>query len=94
MSLGALWLTSEALRRSDSLGEALVRPHLRSVTSRLADNRASLHSIDVRLETLERQVKMLMTRHQAPAGLGDETQALRDAVDEARRFNPSSIYHA
>jgi len=94
MSLGALWLTSEALRRSDGMGEALVRPHLREVKSRLADNTAMLHSIDVRLETLERQVKILMSVRQAPAELGEQTQAIRDTVEDVRRFDPSSVYHA
>jgi len=94
MSLGALWLTSEALRRSDGMGEALVRPHLREVKSRLADNRATLHSIDVRLEKLEHQVKILMSVRRAPAELGEQTQAIRDAVEDVRRFDPSSVYHA
>jgi len=94
MSLGALWLTSEALRRSDGLGEALVRPHLREVKSRLADNRATPHSIDVRLETIERQVKILMSANRAPAELVEQTQVMRDAVEDVRRFDPSSVYHA
>ena len=94
MAFAAIWFTTEALRRADGKGDALIRPYIRDIKSRLSDNQALLLELDKRLGAIERKVENLQHETHASSELQGQVEAVRYGVDQARNFQPSSIYNA
>jgi len=94
MAFGSIWLTAEALRRVDSKGDALIKPYVRDIKARLADNRMLLAELDSRLVSIERQVEVLKSDHQGASDLAEQVDVVRYGLDQARSFKPSNVYNA
>jgi hypothetical protein len=94
LSLAAIWMTSEALRRTDGKGEALIRPHVRDIKLRIADNQNLLTQLDNRLVDIERQIGVLKSDRLDTTGLAEQVDAVRYGLDKARSFRPSTVYNA
>jgi len=94
MAFVAIWITTEALRRADGKGDALIRPYVRDIKSRLAENRSLLAELDSRLADIERQVDILKADRQGSAELAEQVGVVRYGLDQARRFSPSNVFNA
>ncbi|NQV98848.1 MAG: hypothetical protein HQ483_04065 [Rhodospirillales bacterium] len=94
VALIACWFTAEALRRAESNGDAVVKPHLRNVNARLRESRSLIDEMDSRLRRIERQVEVLKIDHRAAQGLDDQTRELRKTLDQARDFVPTRAMSA
>jgi len=94
MAFGAIWFTTEAIRRADGKGDALIRPYIRDIKSRMANNQTLLIELDKRLEAIERKVENIQYANHAPPDLQDQVEAMRYGIDQAKTFQPSSVYNA
>lgn len=94
IALISVWFTSEALRRAESHGDAVVKPHLRAVNARIREGRTLMDEIDSRLRKVERQVEILKLDQRAAQDLKSQTQDLRQSVDEVRDFVPTRAMSA
>ena len=94
IALISVWFTSEALRRAESHGDAVVKPHLRNVNARIREGRGMIDEIDSRLRRIERQVEILKIDHRAAQGLDEQTKELRNSLDEVRDFVPTRAMSA
>jgi len=94
MALVSVWITAEALRRADGKGDALIKPYVRDIKARLANNRMLLAELDSRLVNIERQVEILKSDRQGADGLAEQVDAVRYGLEQARSFKPSNVYNA
>ncbi len=94
VALISVWFTSEALRRAESHGDAVVKPHLRNVNARIQESRSLIDEIDSRLRRIEQQVEVLKIDHRAANALDDQTKDLRKSLDQARDFVPTRVMSA
>jgi len=94
VALISVWFTSEALRRAESHGDAVVKPHLKNVNARIRESRSLLDEIDSRLRRVEQQVEVLKIDHRGAQELDDQTKELRKTLDQARDFVPTRVMSA
>ena len=89
MAFVAVWFTSEAVKRLDFNHEALLRPYLRKINAALDEQREAGRAMQARLETLEKQVRILKLRAETPQASIHEAPAVQPVVGELQRFTPS-----
>jgi hypothetical protein len=94
MALGAIWFTTEALKRMDVYGTALVTPFVKQMELSLSEARAQTLVLDQRLIELERKVGILRMEHRAAPQIPGDTKAIGQGIDEAQRFTPTNVYNA
>jgi len=94
MGLGAIWFTTEALKRMDDYGTALVKPFVKQMELSLSEARAQSLALEQRLEDLERKVGILRMDHQAVPQIPEDMKSIRQRIDEAQQFTPTNVYNA
>lgn len=89
MAFGAIWFTSEAVKRTDNNHDARLRPYFGKVNKALDENRDAVRVLHARLEKLEKQVHLLKLAHAVPQSVERETAAIHAGIDELQRFTPN-----
>lgn len=89
MAFGAIWFTTEVLKRVDSRNEAWLKPHLRKINAAVDQNHETLLALKKRMDQLDHEVRMLKLKAELPAAVEQETADIRQGLDENQRFTPS-----
>lgn len=89
MAFGAIWFTSEAVKRVDTRNDAMLRPHFRKINAAIDENRDALRSLQDRLAKLEKQVHILRLNAELPSAVAEESAALRSAFGNPQHFTPT-----
>ena len=96
IALGALWFTSEVIKRFDGQARLLLKPELVAVNADLAHADQTVRTLERRVADLERQVRILRKTAGDPT-VGEEVgfaAVIPTGAFEARHFTPSQIYNA
>ncbi len=101
IALGALWFTSEVIKRFDGHSRLLLKPEMGVVNAELAEARANAITLDRRVADLERQLRMVRRVSgdqspvdEAPAPMMPTGVLSPSVVFEARHFTPSQFHTA
>ena len=89
MAFGAIWFTSEALRRVDTRNDAMLKPHLGRIHQLVDKNQETLKSLKKRLDQLEKQVRILKLSAELPSEIERETASLQAGLTDLQRFSPT-----
>ncbi len=89
MAFGAIWFTSEAVRRVDTRNDAMLRPHFRKINAALDENRDAVRALQARLATLEKQVHILKLNAEFPSVVVEESAAIQSGLDNLQHFTPT-----
>jgi len=89
MALGAIWFTSEAMRRIDARNDVMLKPHLRKIFAAVDENEETLRSLRKRMEGLEKQVHLLKIKADLPPEIEQETAVIRSELNDQERFTPT-----
>ncbi len=89
MAFGAIWFTSEALKRVDNYNDARLRPHLTKIHQAVGDVNESLNGLKKRLDLLEKKVHVLKLNADLPPAIEQEISAFHTDIKETPNFNPS-----
>jgi len=89
MAFGAIWFTSEALKRVDGYSDARLKPHLNKINQVVGDVHETLDGLKERLSLLEKQVHILKLNADLPPVIEQEVSALHSDINQARGFTPS-----
>lgn len=89
MAFGAIWFTSEALKRVDSYNDARLRPHLKKVHQAVGEVWETLNGLKGRLDLLEKKVHVLKLNADLPPVIEQEVNALYAGINKARDSFPS-----
>ena len=88
MAFGAIWFTSEALKRLDFNQEALLRPYLRKINQAFDEQRDANRALQARVESLEKQVRVLKLHAETAVGQR-ELSTIAPVASEAQHYAPS-----
>ncbi len=88
MAFGAIWFTSEAVRRVDTRNDAMLRPHFRKINAAIEKNYQVALSLQARLEKLERQVHTLKLKAELPSAVV-ESAAIQSGLNNLQHFTPT-----
>lgn len=92
MAFGAIWFTSEAAKRNDMRGKALLKPHIGVFEEALQRSDARIKELERRLAASEREIKILRAKDAATVEREDPMpEAL---MPPASGFRPSQAYNA
>ena len=72
LSFGALWFTSEILKRIDGHTETAIKPHLKAFETSLGNHADALDRLSRRMDTLEVDVRTLKAQGQSTVGMEHE----------------------
>jgi len=89
MAFGAIWFTSEAVKRVDNNSDARLRPHFNKINKALDENRDAIRVLHARLEKLEKQVHLLKLVGEVPQTIEAEATAVHAGINELQRFTPT-----
>lgn len=89
MAFGAIWFTSEALKRVDNYNDAKLRPHLNKINQAVRGVGESLRTLKERMEMLEKQVHTLQLRADIPPAIQHEASALQADIHKAQQSIPT-----
>ena len=89
MAFGAIWFTSEALRRIDTRNDAMLKPHLSRIHQSVDKNQETLKSLKKRLDQLEKQVRILKLSAELPPEIEREAASLQAGLTDLQRFTPT-----
>lgn len=89
LAFGAIWFTSEALKRVDSYNDARLRPHIGKVNRTIDDVQETIRSMKGRMERLEKQIHILRLNAELPPVIESETAALQSDLRKTENFIPS-----
>ncbi len=89
MAFGAIWFTSEALKRVDSYNDARLKPHIGKVYRAIDEVHETLVSLAGRMELLEKQVRVLNLNAELPPGIERGTAVLRADLVKTEHIIPS-----
>ena len=89
MAFGAIWFTSEALRRVDTRNDAMLKPHLGRIHQSVDKNQETLKSLKKRLDQLEKQVRILKLNAELPPEIERQTASLQSGLTDLQRFSPT-----
>ncbi|MDA1089606.1 MAG: hypothetical protein O3A85_04750 [Proteobacteria bacterium] len=89
MAFGAIWFTSEALKRVDSFNAARLKPHMGKVHRAIDEFHETVLSLKRRMEALEKDVRMLKVKGDLSPLLERDTAALQAELGKAQQFIPS-----
>lgn len=85
ISLTALWFAAEALRRLDTRGDGMIRPHLRSLKVRLSETNARISDLEARLAQAENRLTATRMESRAARDLAEETRSIRHGLQRFRK---------
>ena len=88
MAFGAIWFTSEALKRVDNFNTARMKPHIGKVYRAIDGVNETILSLQGRMERLEKQVRVLQLNTELPPAIERETMALQADLGETPKFVP------
>ncbi len=89
MAFGAIWFTSEAVKRTDNNSDVRLRPYFARVNKALDENREAVRALHARLEKVERQMQLMKLAHEVPQALERESAAIHAGINELQRFAPN-----
>jgi hypothetical protein len=89
MAFGAIWFTSEALKRVDSYNDACLRPHLMKIHQAVEEVNETLASLKGRLDLLEKKAHILRLNADLPPVIEQEAGALHADINKTRHYSPS-----
>ena len=89
MAFGAIWFTSEALKRVDSYNDARLKPHLNKIHQAVGEVNETLAGLKGRLDLLEKKVHVLRLNADLPPVIEQEVSALHADINKTRDFSPS-----
>ena len=89
MAFGAIWFTSEAVRRVDTRNDAMLRPHFRKINAAIEKNYQVVQSLQARLEKLEKQVHTLKLNAELPSAVVGESAAIQSGLNNLQHFTPT-----
>jgi hypothetical protein len=96
VALGALWLTSELIKRYDGQIAAAIKPHIQAFNAAIAENRRQMRTLEERLRSLEAELRAAgePATSAPPIPADDPWAAPRVAAQERRSFAPSEFADA
>jgi len=95
ISLTALWFAVEVLRRLDTRGDGMIRPHLRSLKVRLSETNARISDLESRLAQVETRLTATHMESRAARDLAEETRSIRHGLKRSRKATGHvQAYHA
>lgn len=89
MAFGAIWFTSEALKRVDSYNDARLKPHIGKVQRAIDEVQETVLSLRGRMEALEKDIRVLKIKNELSPILERDTAALRGDLGKVEQFTPS-----
>ena len=89
LAFGAIWFTSEALKRVDSYNDAKLRPHLLKVQQAANGVNEILQALNGRVEQLERQIHTLKLKADLAPALEQEAAALQANLHKVHKSIPT-----
>jgi len=89
LAFGAIWFTSEALKRVDSYNDAKLRPHLLKVQQAANGVNETLQALNGRVELLERQIHTLKLKADLAPALEQEAAALQANLHKVHKSIPT-----
>jgi len=89
MAFGAIWFTSEAVKRIDNGSDARLRPQFRKIDKALDEDRAAMRALLARLEKLEKRVQLLTIAAEVPQSVSSEAAAIQTGINELQRYAPT-----
>ena len=89
MAFGAIWFTSEVLKRVDTRNDAMVKPHFHRISESVEENNETLKSLIKRLARLEKQVRIVMLNAELPQEITRETASLKSGLNDLQCFTPT-----
>jgi len=89
MAFGAIWFTTEALKRIDNYNDAKLKPHLNKINHAVKGVDDTLRTLRERLEQLESQVHTLKLKADIPPAIEQETSALHTEFQKAQQNIPT-----
>ena len=90
IALIAVWYTVEAVKRIDVRNEAAVRPHVSDIKRVVDEEARMLQAVSVRLEKIERDVRLLKLEGIEMADVEPHITATRRAVNRVRQYYPTT----
>ncbi|MEK9723530.1 MAG: hypothetical protein VW405_08600 [Rhodospirillaceae bacterium] len=95
IALLALWFAVEAVRSIDGRGEAMLRPHLRGLKSRMAETNQRISDLEARILKVETRLVTTRMESRAARDLAEETRSIRHGLRRSRRaIEGVHAYHA
>ena len=89
MALGAIWFTSEAVARVDTRNDAVMKPYLRKIHQSIDEHNKALLAMKMRMEQLDREIRLLKLNADLPPGVGKESVAIQSGLKDLERFTPN-----
>jgi len=89
MAFGAIWVTTEILKRVDSRNDAWMKPHLKKVQAAVDQNHEALMALRQRIESLEKDIRVLKARANVPPPAEKEAAAIQSGLNDVERFSPT-----
>jgi len=89
MAFGAIWFTTEALKRVDNFNDAKMRPHLTKINQAVKGVNENMRTLNGRMELLEKQVHTLQLKADIPQVIQQEASALHLDLLKAQQNIPT-----
>ncbi len=89
MAFGAIWFTSEALRRVDTRNTAMLKPHLGKIHVLVDENKETIKSLKKRLDQMEKQVRILKLSAELPPEIEREIDSPQSGLTDLQRYTPT-----
>ena len=89
MAFGAIWFTTEALKRVDNFNDAKLRPHLTKINQAVKGVNENMRTLKGRMELLEKQVHTLQLKADIPQVIMQKASALHLDLLKAQQNIPT-----
>jgi hypothetical protein len=89
MAFGAIWFTTEALKRVDNFNDAKMRPHLTKINQAVKGVNENMRTLNGRMELLEKQVHTLQLKADIPQVIMQKASALHLDLLKAQQNIPT-----
>ena len=89
LAFGAIWFTSEALKRVDNYNDAKLRPHLFKIQQTAMGVDETLQALNGRVELLEKQIHTLKLKADLAPALEQEAAALQTNLHKVHKSIPT-----
>ena len=89
MAFGAIWFTTEALKRVDNFNDAKLRPHLTKINQAVKGVNENMRTLKGRMELLEKQVHTLQLKADIPQVIQQKASALHLDLLKAQQNIPT-----
>ena len=89
MAFGAIWFTTEALKRVDNYNDAKLKPHLNKIHLAFRGIDENLRAFKGRMELLEKQIHTLQLKADIPQAIQQEASALHADFHKTQQSFPT-----